>query len=300
MRRKNIIKYTLRSLVLAILLLAGFNTFTGLCNKKGKEETILVTQKKNDTSAIHKIQQDTVLKIGNHKVFIKVSSDTTPKGTFLVLQGWNLGAEEWCTKTQLCEKVKTKGYHLVLPDMGKSVYSSRFFPETRKDWKIFPTRTWITDTLIPELQKTYGLFEKNQRNFIVGLSTGARGVALIALDMPELFKGAAALSGDYDQTKMPSDNLMTGFYGPYASFKNRWQTVDNVLYRIKEYKVPTYLGHGKLDKIVPPQQTELFYNALKKNHPDLKVALSMPDAKHDYTFWNSEVDKFLLFFDEIK
>jgi S-formylglutathione hydrolase FrmB len=297
--RENIIKFTIRGVALVVLAVFGYIIIAGLSNKNDKKEKTII-QKKKDSTFTKKISQDTVLEINKHKVFVKISSDTAPKGTFLVLQGWNLGAEEWCTKTQLCEKAKAKGYHLVLPDMGKSVYSSRYFPETRKEWMVYPTRTWVTDTLIPELQKTYGLFAKNQRNFIVGLSTGARGVALIALDMPDLFRGAAALSGDYDQTKMPADNLMTGFYGPYASFKSRWETIDNAMYRIKEYNVPTYLGHGKLDKVVPPQQTEMFYAALKKNHPELKVALSMPDAKHDYDFWSSEVDKFLLFFDEIK
>ncbi len=297
--RENIIKYTIRGTALIVLVAIGYFLISAL-NVNKKENQSINTKKKLDTLIPSAPKNDTILHFGNRKVYIKISGDSISKGTLLVLQGWNLGAEEWCTKTELCSKAKAKGYNLVLPDMGKSVYSTKYYPETRKDWTVYPTRKWLTDTIIPELQKKYGLFKTGGKNFLVGLSTGARGVALIALDMPELFIGAAALSGDYDQTQLPGDNLMTGFYGSYYSNKERWETVDNVLYRIKDYKTPTYLGHGKMDKVVPPQQTKLFYDALKKNSPSLKVQLNMPDAAiHDYNYWKSEVDNFLKFFEEI-
>lgn len=298
--REDIIKYTIRGTALIVFVFLLYFLISGL-NILNKEKQSLSTEKKSDTLLPLSFKSDTILSIDNRKIHIKICTDSVIKGTILVLQGWNLGVEEWCTKTDLCVKAKARGYNLVLPDMGKSVYSSKYFPETRKEWTIFPTRKWLTDTIIPELQKKYGLFKTTDKNFIVGLSTGARGVVLIALDMPQLFKGAAALSGDYDQTQMRGDNLMTGFYGSYYSNKERWETIDNVMYRIKDYKTPTYLGHGKMDKVVPPQQTELFYNALKKASPMLKVQLNMPDAAiHDYNYWNSEVDNFLNFFETIE
>ncbi|MFA5781664.1 MAG: prolyl oligopeptidase family serine peptidase [Bacteroidales bacterium] len=239
---------------------------------------------------------DTTLIINNHKVFLKIQRQNK-KGTFLVLHGWNFPAEDWCNKTSLCNKVLEKGYCVVLPDMGKSVYHEKNYPETRAEWRTYPTRKWLSDTLIPILQKKYSLLLKKESNYIVGLSTGARGVALVLLDFPELFKGAAALSGDYAQEKMPADNLMTGFYGPFEKFKERWLKQDNPISRIKEYKTPIYLAHGMLDQVVPPEQTIMFYDSLKKYHPDLKIKLNMPNARHDYLFWNSEVDNILKFFE---
>jgi dienelactone hydrolase len=241
-------------------------------------------------------KQDTILEINNHKVFIKICNGKK-KGTFLLLHGWNLPAEDWCSKTSLCNEAVKLGYCVVLPDMGKSIYQENNFPETRNEWRIFPTRKWLSDTLILLLQNKYSLLLKNEDNYIVGLSTGARGVALLLLDLPELFKCAAALSGDYNQMKMPADKLMTGFYGPIDKFKDRWENTDNPASRIKEYKTPIYLGHGKLDKVVPPEQTQLFYDSLKKYHPDLKIKLNMPDAQHDYDYWGSEVENVLKFFE---
>jgi predicted esterase len=168
------------------------------------------------------------------------------------------------------------------------------------DWRSYPSRKWLTDSLVPFLQKNYSLLLENENNFIVGLSTGARGVALVVLDLPKLFKGAAALSGDYNQSDIPNDKISTGFYGPYKKFKKRWDCIDNAVFRIREFGIPFYLGHGKSDKVVPPQQTKLFYDSLVKTHPGLKVKLNMPKAGHDYNYWGSEVDNILKFFEELK
>jgi S-formylglutathione hydrolase FrmB len=243
---------------------------------------------------------DTVLYINSRKVLINTPVSRKTQGAFLVLPGWNFPPEDWCMKTTLCQKASEEGYFVVLPDMGKSTYHDRIYPQTRADWRSCPTRKWLTDTLIPFLQKKYSLLIPQERNFIVGLSTGARGVALVVIDRPGLFKGAAALSGDYNQSEMPRDNLMTGFYGPYENFRNRWDSTDNPAFRVIEFNTPVYLGHGKSDKVVPPAQTRSFYDLLVKYHPKLKVRLSMPEAGHDYNYWGSEVDNIFDFFDGLK
>ena len=243
---------------------------------------------------------DTVIYLNKRKIVIKIPKNKKKSGSFLVLHGWNFPPEDWCTKTSLCDKATENGFYMVMPDMGKSIYHNAITPVTRPDWRGNPTRKWLTDTLIPFLQKNYALFSDKENNFIVGLSTGARGVALVLLDLPSLFKGAAALSGDYNQSDMPNDKLSTGYYGAFKKFKNRWDTVDNPLHRIREFSTPLYLGHGTDDKIVPPRQTKVFYDSLVKYHPKLKIKLNMPKACHDYQYWRSEVDNILTFFSEIK
>ncbi len=239
---------------------------------------------------------DTVIYLNNRKVFINTPVHKAKHGTLLVLKGWNLPPEDCCIKTTLCKKASEMGYYIVLPDMGKSIYQERTFPETLAEWRSSPTRKWLSDTLIPYLQDKYSLLLNGENNFIVGLSTGARGVVLLVLDVPKLFRGVAALSGDYDQSKMPDDKLMTGFYGPYQKNKERWDKTDNPVHRIKEFNTSIYLGHGKSDTVVPACQTRLFYDSLVKYHPYLKARLNMPDAGHDFDYWDSEVDNILSFF----
>ena len=108
-----------------------------------------------------------------------------------------------------------------------------------------PPGNGFIEALIPYFQRQYKLLLPGQKNYLLGLSTGARGVALLSLDCPKIFVKAAGLSGDYDQTQMPNDNLMKGFYGPYTDFKDRWTGKDNAVYRFKELQVPIYLGHGE-------------------------------------------------------
>ncbi|TAE46226.1 MAG: alpha/beta hydrolase, partial [Cytophagales bacterium] len=70
------------------------------------------------------------------------------------------------------------------------------------------------------------------------------------------------------------------------------------LQQAKNFKTPIYLGHSKQDNIVPINQTQLFYEALKKNQPKLKVKLNLIDGGHDYKYWNKEVENILQFFGE--
>ena len=136
----------------------------------------------------------------------------------------------------------------------------------------------------------------NQNNYIIGLSTGARGVALLCLDCKGLFKKAVAFSGDYDQSKMKKDGLCNGYYGKFDLFEDRWTGEDNIVNRVDEFNTPIYLAHGKCDSIVPFNQTKEFYKALKKHKPSLHVELNINDtAGHNYGFWNSEIDNALKF-----
>lgn len=232
--------------------------------------------------------------LNGQRVILKFTSKPV-KGTILLLQGWNFPPTDWCQHSNICSLALEKGYNLVLPDMGKSIYHAQTFKETRVDWLKYPTRKWLVDSLIPKLQLSAGLFDKKAQNFVIGLSTGARGAVLVAMDCPLLFKGVAALSGDYNQVIMPNDNLCKGYYGVYSKFKDRWKTVDNPANRILDLKVPIYLGHGLKDKVVPSSQTILFYKELKKANPTLKIKLSTPQKEHNYDFWANEVDAIFLF-----
>lgn len=242
-----------------------------------------------------KSASDTSIVVNGHKIVMQFTSKPV-KGTVLLLQGWNFPPNDWCVHTDICSKLLDKGYHLVMPDMGKSIYHSAVFKETRTDWLKFPTRRWLVDTLFVKLQKDFQLLDSAQQNFVIGLSTGARGAVLVAMDCPRLFVGVAALSGDYDQTKMPGDNLCKGYYGVFAKFKSRWKQVDNPTTRIRELVIPIYLGHGSGDKVVPVSQTIQFYKELRRQCPKLKTRLSTPVKNHDYQYWASEVDSILRFF----
>lgn len=238
------------------------------------------------------------LTIAGHKVDVRSPKDSL-KGNIIVLPGWNFPKEDWCNKSSLCKKALAQGYRLILPEMSKSVYSAKFYPETRQDWKKFPALDWVTKEMVPALQKDYGILLKNQKNFLLGLSTGARGVVAIGIALPDLFVAGAALSGDYDPTKMTTDRLMIGFLGSFVKFPDRWKTGgDNLVHHAKKLKMGLYIGHGKQDKVVPFNQSEILYNTLKKISPNLKLKNHWTNDGHNYKYWDAEVDNMLKFFGE--
>ncbi len=236
--------------------------------------------------------------IDGHKCDIALPADSIPiKGNLVLLQGWNFPKEDWCLKSSVCKKALSRGYRLIMPEMGKSTYQSQNYPETRKDWLIYPTRKWLTEKLFPHLQNEYQILTEKENNFILGLSTGARGVVLVTLDLPNLFRAVAALSGDYDQTLIPQDGVMNGFYGSLNNFPDRWKKHDNVIHLMKNFYTPIYIGHGKLDPVIPFNQSEILYQHIQKVAPDLKIIYHLEEkAKHDYQYWDSEVNPVLDFF----
>ncbi len=255
---------------------------------------------KEPISICDSLQNFQTLQIAGRLVDIALPDPKTPiKGNLLILQGFAFPKDDWCKKSSLCQKALAEGYILIMPEMGKSNYMSKLYPETRADWRKEPQKQWLIDTVFRFLQEKYCLLLPTQKNFIVGLSTGGRGVAVVALEKPELFTAVAALSGDYDQSKIPQDRVHIGYMGTFQQFPKRWKQEENILFQIHKWKTPIYLGHGKQDKVCPYSQTQIFYEALRKNHPKLKVKLNLPlQYAHNYQYWDYEVDNILAFFRE--
>ncbi|MDR2836566.1 MAG: prolyl oligopeptidase family serine peptidase [Bacteroidales bacterium] len=231
-------------------------------------------------------------------IFIKYpKSDIAIKKTILMLHGWGRPYDEWCNKTSFCEQALALGYILVIPDLGKTNYILSIYPTTDPKYVIYPTITWIMNNMISKLQNDFDILIPGENNFVAGVSTGARGATLLAYYLPNIFRGAASLSGDFDITKINNDNLYVSYFGDYQTNKNRWKK-ECIAYNLKKYVVPTYIAHGKKDNTAEYQQSNDMYNALKKNHPDILFsAYFNTEGGHDYSYWNSESAHILEFFD---
>ena len=255
----------------------------------------LIAVKSNSFQFQSSTYKDTLVVIKNDTIEIMFPSGEV-RGQIMVLPGWNFSRKTNCNESSFCTKALNKGYILILPEMRKSIYASRTYPETRKDWLKYPTLTWVIDTLIPMFQLKLQLLQPNGNNYLFGISTGGRGVALIAEATKKIFKAGAALSGDYDQTLQPSDNLMRMYYGNYTDFPERWTGSDNPLHNCNKINIPLYLGHGLEDNVVPSNQTLQFYNALKASSKLPHQLNLMKKKGHNYQYWDAETDAVLNFF----
>ena len=175
-----------------------------------------------------------------------------------------------------------------MPDMRQSVYATHYYPETRADMAAQPTLIWLTDTCIPMLKQKFGLLA-TAHNYIMGLSTGGRGVAQVCTHTGNLFKAGAALSGDFDQTIETNDPLMYLTYGPYDVQKERWQLTDNPYNALDKMHVPLYLAYGDRDYIVPPAQSQHYYQKLKTILPASQLHVFKNEG-HNFHFWNQAAD----------
>lgn len=219
-------------------------------------------------------------------------------GDLLVLHPWNESREEWCEHARLCGKALKRGYRVILPEMGKSIYAQAVYPETREDWRDFHTMRWIKETLIPDLRNNYCLLKENGQNFVLGASAGARGAILLAEELPDLFVAVAALSGDYNPAEMKGDNIYRGFLGDFEAFPQRWEVAENVVVGCSNIRAAVYLGHGKVDDAVPYTQTLHLYDQLKAKIPHLQMRLNLPaDRAGDFAYWGSEVPSVFDFFE---
>ena len=244
------------------------------------------------------LSRDTSVRINDLEFLIQVPKTGIPVlGDLLLLPGWDFSNRKWCDSTNVCETALQKGFRVIAPQMGRSVYATQYYPQTRKDFLKFPTLTQL-DSALEILKNKHGFFDK--KNLVLGLSTGARGVALLCERKPGWFHAAAALSGDYNQTTMPNDNLMRLTYGPFSDYKGRWTETDNPQTAAGKLKTPIYLGHGMKDKVVPFGQTRDFAAVLKKMSADsTSVVLNLnKNAGHDFSYWRSELPAIWPFFEK--
>jgi pimeloyl-ACP methyl ester carboxylesterase len=140
----------------------------------------------------------------------------------------------------------------------------------------------------------------NKMNGVCGISSGARGAALLAMDKPEVFKVVVVLSGDFNPSLLESDKLMNLFYGKFTQFKQRWLDNDNVYSAASSFQVPILLLHGAKDNVVSVKQSTSFHKELKRVNPSLKTKLIVDSlAGHTYSYWGKQTKNILLFIDQV-
>lgn len=223
----------------------------------------------------------------------------------LVLPGWNYPKHQWPEKNpQMIELAELYGAALIFPEMLVSIYASEYYEQTTRRWHArHPGGEYIREFFIPMMQTRHGLLTESTFNALIGLSTGGRGVALIALENPDVFQAGSALSGDFDQSLKTTDRLMTAHYGSYEEYEDRWLGRDNPAMRVSEWSMPIYIAHGEQDRIVPESQSAHFYSELLKAAGGESANIiynKVEDAGHDYDFWGAELVPSFKFFDRIR
>ena len=210
----------------------------------------------------------------------------------IALHGWDHTAELFKTKSDLASLADTYGFVVAIPNMGKTIYETRFYPESKGAWTAAPGTRWVAEVMLPYLRQHFSVFDDRAHTAVIGYSTGGRGAVLLAEAYPQ-FAFAGSLSGTYElMTLLPGEGeykIHALVYGPRETFKDRWQR-DNCVDpdRLQKLSGTTlFLAHGGKDRGVNPNQLESLRKALKGS--DVKAEfVVVPEAGHDWKFWNSQ------------
>ncbi len=230
---------------------------------------------------------------GAMRVYLPAGYSTKKKHPLVIgLHGWGDSAEVWKDKGDLAAFADKYGFVLGIPSMGKTVYETRFYPQSHGAWTTAPGTRWVAEVILPYLRAHYAVFPDRAHTSVFGYSTGGRGAVLLAEAYPE-FGFAGSVSGTYElMTLAPTEGeykIHAVVYGERAAFKERWE-LDNVCAPARLAKLGgtrLFIAHGAKDTTVNPNQLEALRAALKGTAIDAELVVA-PDAGHDWKFWTSQ------------
>ena len=255
------------------------------CQRKEKINFERLTPHKSFLYVDHR--NDTTFKIkranNDLNVYLLANNNFFTRGTVILLHGWDLSPLSWCDQTSFCNELLSMGYHVIIPDMGKSVYASQYYPETVKTMAMYPQLPFVLDTLLPFLQDSIHILNNSHNNFLIGYSMGARGALAIAENTENIFSRLVLISGEYDQTLIPEDNILTMYFGSYQQFPERWEGKDNLLRNIDKLNIPVLILHGQNDDVISAIQSDTLAKVLEnKNKFYIKTIYN--NYGHDFDF----------------
>lgn len=116
----------------------------------------------------------------------------------------------WMRRTSIERYAADRGIAVVMPSVGRSWYTDTAYGAAYY--------TFVTQEL-PAVCRGFfrGMSERREDNMVAGLSMGGYGAVKVALSRPDLFFGAASLSGALDVASFPTEWMgaeWRGVFGP--------------------------------------------------------------------------------------
>jgi S-formylglutathione hydrolase FrmB len=216
-----------------------------------------------------------------------------PAPVVIALHGWNGRPEDWQRGPSLAALAEQHGVVVACPDLGTSVYESRYYPESRGRWHAAPGAVFVGEVVLPAVRALPGVRQDRGGTAIIGYSTGGRGALVVAERCAE-FAFAASLSGTYDLGLLrPAEGeykIHAVVLGPRARYAARWRDEDVAV----DARAPAlrgvglYLAHGGADRIVGVSQLRAMERFLARHELTAEVGVD-PAAGHEWRFWEGQL-----------
>ncbi|MGM0700797.1 MAG: alpha/beta hydrolase [Pseudomonadota bacterium] len=159
-----------------------------------------------------------------------------------------------------------------------------------------PARRAFFDDLIPHVEATWQVVPERAWRGVAGLSAGGYGSVNFALERPELFGAAAALSPASYHPQPPQNSSAwrhPAFLDDAGEFDSGLWAAHNYTahlddYLAGEFVVPLYISAGDRDVFNALHHARLLYEALEVNQPH-RITLETFSGGHTWRVWRASL-----------
>ena len=285
----NIYKHRLYNYVLGLIFVLSLT-----CSLQGQQ-----TQSKIAvpiTVENHKLNSKLMAREMPYRIVLPINYKSEKAGRYPViylLHGLTGHFDNWTDKSKLAEYAAKYDYIIVTPEGNNGWYSdSATVPTGRYE-------TYITQELIPEIDKNFRTVADRQHRAVAGLSMGGYGSIKFGLKYPQMFALVGSFSGALGAASFSDKNAggvgksIDAIFGAEDGENRKSNDIFRMIKEISADKIKDlpfiYVDCGTEDFLF--QNNRDFVNLLldKKIPHEFR---QLPGA-HDWKFWDAQVQEFL-------
>jgi putative tributyrin esterase len=228
------------------------------------------------------------------------SDQNTRFPVIYLLHGLTGHYDNWGSKTKIAEFLSPYPFIVVMPEGGDGWYTdSATQPNDRYE-------SYVTQELIPEIDKNFRTIADRQHRIVAGLSMGGYGSIKYGLKYPEMFGLVGSFSGalgaaGWTETILTAAGIKSGaipksilsVYGADNSQTRRENDIFRIVKEILPEKVKTlpfiYLDCGTEDFLIQNNRDFLVLLNEKKIPHEFR---ELPGG-HTWQYWEAQIQDFL-------
>ena len=226
----------------------------------------------------------------------KNSREKTAYPVIYLLHGLTGHFDNWGDKTKIAEYLAPYNFIVVMPEGNNGWYTdSASVPNDRYE-------TYITQELIPEIDKKFRTLPVRKHRAVAGLSMGGYGSIKFGLKNPESFALVGSFSGALGAASWTEKSLgngwktltdsITSVYGATESKTRQENDIFKLVKEIPSEKISRlpflYLDCGTEDSLISSNRDFAGLLLEKKVRHEFR---QLP-GKHDWKYWESQIQEF--------
>lgn len=223
--------------------------------------------------------------LGKGTTFNAILPDTRkpPFRTLYLLHGLSDDYSTWQRRTSIERYAEEKGIAVMMPDAERS-----FYCDMKYGYRYY---TFLIEEFLPYTRKMFPLSHERDDTFIAGLSMGGYGAVKLALRNPNIFGGAASLSGCLDIESLIKNNLESHDIACiFGEIPDVSESPENVIYLAKKLaeqseKPKIYQACGTEDFLYRDNQT---FRLVMENL-DYTYCYEEGSGEHTWSFWDEYI-----------